>query len=146
MNPQSRRPSWPIRMGREPVPAKRARIRNGENRRAAAAKSIYWVVLGRSMPLYVTLYKFTDQGRKTVKESPKRMRDVISTLEKMPGVKVHQALYTSGRYDIVVVTEAPNEEVANTVALTVMTGGNVVGETLHAFTIADIEKVVSKVP
>ena len=60
------------------------------------------------MPLYVTLYKFTDQGRKTVKESPKRMRDVISRLEKMPGVKVHQALYTSGRYDIVVVTEAPN--------------------------------------
>jgi len=98
------------------------------------------------MSLYVTLYKFTDQGRKTVKESPKRMRDVISRLEKMPGVKVHQALYTSGRYDIVVVTEAPNEEVANTVALTVMTGGNVVGETLHAFTIGDIEKVVSKVP
>jgi len=46
----------------------------------------------------------------------------------------------------VVVSEAPNEEVANTVALTVMTGGNVVGETLHAFSIGDIEKVVSKVP
>jgi len=98
------------------------------------------------MPLYVTLYKFTDQGRKSIKDSPKRMRDVIARLEKTPGVKVHQALYTSGRYDIVVVSETPNEQVANTTALGIIAAGNVVGETLHAFTIEDIEKVVAKLP
>jgi len=98
------------------------------------------------MPLYVTLYKFSDQGRKSIKDSPKRMRDTITRLEKTPGVKVHQALYTSGRYDIVVVSEAPNDQVANMVALGVISAGNVVGETLHAYSIDDIEKVVAKLP
>jgi len=97
------------------------------------------------MPYYVTLYKFTDQGRRTVKESPKRLREVVARLEKA-GVKVHHALYTSGRYDLVVVTEAANDAAMNTTALTVMMAGNVVGETLHAFSVDEIEKVVSKLP
>ena len=98
------------------------------------------------MPLYVTLYKLTDQGRKTIKDSPKRVREITARAEKMAGVKVHHALYTSGRYDMVVVTEAPNDEVANTVALGVMASGNVVGETLHAYTVEQIEKIASKLP
>ena len=98
------------------------------------------------MPLYVTLYKFTDQGRRTIKESPKRLRATVSQLEKLTGVKIHHALYTSGRYDLVVVSEAPNDQVANTAALTIMAAGNVVGETLHAFSVDEIEKVVAKLP
>jgi len=98
------------------------------------------------MPLYVTLYRLTDQGRKTIKNSPKRVRETTAMLEKMAGVKVHHALYTSGRYDLVVVSEAPNDQVANTAALSIMTAGNVVGETLHAYTVDDIEKVVAKLP
>jgi uncharacterized protein with GYD domain len=74
------------------------------------------------------------------------MRDVISRLEKLAGVKVHHALYTSGRYDIVVVTEAPNDQSANIAALSTIMAGNVVGETLHAYSIDEIEKVVAKLP
>lgn len=96
------------------------------------------------MPLYVTLYKLTDQGRKTIKDSPKRLRETTARIEKMAGVRILQSLYTSGRYDLVVVSEAPNEEAANTAALAIMTAGNVVGETLHAYTVEDIEKVVAK--
>jgi len=96
------------------------------------------------MPLYVTLYKFTDQGRKTIKDSPKRLRGAIAQLEKVAGVKIHQALYTSGRYDLVIVSEAPNDQAANVAALTTMTAGNVVGETLHAYSVDEIEKTVSK--
>jgi uncharacterized protein with GYD domain len=96
------------------------------------------------MPLYVTLYKFTDQGRKSIKESPKRFRAAIAQLEKTAGVKIHHALYASGRYDLVVVSEAPDEHAANLAALTTMMAGNVVGETLHAYSIEEIEKVVSK--
>jgi uncharacterized protein with GYD domain len=61
------------------------------------------------MPFYVTLYKLTDQGRKSIKDSPKRFRDTISRAEKTAGVKVLHAFYTSGRYDIVVMSEAPND-------------------------------------
>jgi uncharacterized protein with GYD domain len=98
------------------------------------------------MPYYVTLYKFTDQGRKTVRESPKRAKEISARLEKSLGVKVHHMLYTSGRYDMVVVTEAPNDQVANAAALATMSAGNVVGETLHGYTVDEIEKVVAKVP
>lgn len=98
------------------------------------------------MPLYVTLYKLTDQGRRTIRDSPKRVREVTGRLEKSLGVKIHHALYTSGRYDLVVVSEAPNEQAANAAALSIMAAGNVVGETLHAFTVDEIEKVVAKLP
>lgn len=96
------------------------------------------------MAMYVTLYKLTDQGRRTIKDSPKRLRDSIARLEKMAGVKIHHALYTSGRYDLVVVSEAGNDQAANLAALTTMAAGNVVGETLHAYTVDEIEKVVAK--
>jgi uncharacterized protein with GYD domain len=103
-------------------------------------------VVPSGVPLYVTLYKLTDQGRKTIKDSPKRLRSSIAQLEKLAGVKVHHALYTSGRYDLVVVSEAPDEHAANLAALTIMSSGNVVGETLHAYSVDDVEKVVSKLP
>ncbi|MGA7922600.1 MAG: GYD domain-containing protein [Thermoplasmata archaeon] len=98
------------------------------------------------MPMYVTLYKLTDQGRKTIRDSPKRAREIVAKIDKMPGHKVHQVLYTTGRYDMVVVSEAPNDQAANAVALSTMAAGNVVGETLHAYTLDDIDKVVSKLP
>jgi uncharacterized protein with GYD domain len=98
------------------------------------------------MPLYVTLYKFTDQGRKAIKDSPKRLREHIAKLEKMAGVKVHHALYTTGRYDLVVVSEAPNEQAANVAALSIIAAGNVVGETLHAYSVDEVEKIVAKLP
>lgn len=98
------------------------------------------------MPLYVTLYKLTDQGRKTIKDSPKRLRETTANLEKATGVKVHQALYTSGRYDLVVVSEAPNDHAANLAALSIMRAGNVVGETLHAYSVEEIEGVAAKLP
>lgn len=94
----------------------------------------------------MTLYKFTDQGRKTIKESPKRLRATVAQLEKSAGVKIHHALYTSGRYDLVVVSEAPNDQAANLAALSTMLAGNVVGETLHAYTADEVEKVVAKLP
>lgn len=98
------------------------------------------------MAFYITLYKLTDQGRKTIKDSPKRARESVARLEKSAGIKVHHVLYTSGRYDMVVISEAPNDQSANLAALSLMMAGNVIGETLHGYTIDEIEKVVGKLP
>ncbi len=97
------------------------------------------------MPLYVTLGRFTDQGRKTIKDSPRRFRETISMIEKT-GVKFHQALYTTGRYDIVAVVEAPNDQAALAAGLGSAAAGNIYWETLHAYTVDEIDKVVSKIP
>jgi uncharacterized protein with GYD domain len=97
------------------------------------------------MPLFVVLYKFTDQGRKTIKDSPKRFREVTAAVEKMGG-KVLQAVYTTGRYDLVVISEAPTEEIALRTSIAVLSAGNAVSETLHAYTVDEFEKLVSKLP
>jgi uncharacterized protein with GYD domain len=97
------------------------------------------------MPLYVGLYKFTDQGRKTIKDSPKRARDAIAANEKA-GIKIHHLLYTTGRYDLISVLDAPNEQAALASGFAILAQGNVVGEVLHAYSIEEIEKVVSRLP
>src|SRR6059036_1874120 len=65
---------------------------------------------GLEMPNYITLGNWTEQGIKTVKESPKRA-DAVSALANKLGAKM-QIFYTMGRYDIVALTEAPNDDVA----------------------------------
>ena len=97
------------------------------------------------MPLYVSLFKFTDQGRKTIKDSPKRVRAAIAQLQKAGG-KFLGIYYTTGRYDLVAIAEAPNDEVALALGLGTASQGNVVSELLHAYTVDEIEKIVGKLP
>ena len=98
------------------------------------------------MPMYVTLYKLTDQGRKTIKDSPKRAREIAARAQKTLGVKVLHTLYTTGRYDVIVISEAPNDDAALAISASVAQAGNVVGETLHAYTVDQMEKILSKLP
>ena len=45
------------------------------------------------MPIFVTLYNFTDQGFKTIKDSPKRLDSAIKAFEAKGG-KVLGVYYT----------------------------------------------------
>ena len=68
------------------------------------------------MAKYATLYSFTDQGIRNVKESPSRLKAAISQAEGM-GVRVLGAYYTEGPYDLVVISEADDEKAASAFAL-----------------------------
>ena len=100
---------------------------------------------GQGMSLYVALGRFTDQGRKAIKDAPRRNREAKSLAEKS-GLKIHQSLFTTGRYDLVAIIEAPNEQAALAGMLGSAADGIVYWETLHAYTAEEIEKVVSKLP
>ena len=52
---------------------------------------------------YATLYSFTDQGIRVVKESPSRLRAAIEAAEGA-GVKMLGVYYTAGPYDLVVIS------------------------------------------
>lgn len=95
------------------------------------------------MPNYITLGNWTEQGIKNVKESPKRA-DAMAALANKLGAKT-QIFYTMGRYDIVVVTEAPNDDVAMQLLLELGKLGNVKTQTLKAWTTAEATKVIAKV-
>ena len=93
------------------------------------------------MPIYITLYKFTDQGIKAVKESPARTAANIKAVEAM-GIKVLGVYYTMGEYDLVSIGEAPNDEVAMTYALSIGSAGSVRTTTLKAFTVEEFAEIV----
>jgi len=94
------------------------------------------------MPHYISLGKWTDQGIKNVKESPKRA-DAVTALANKLGAKM-EIFYTMGRYDIVAVTEAANDEVANQLLLEIGKLGNIRTETLKGWTVPEATKVIAK--
>jgi uncharacterized protein with GYD domain len=98
------------------------------------------------MPLYVTLIKLTDQGAKTGKESPKRAKETIPRIEKLLGGKTLQTLYTMGEYDMVVITEAKDDESAVAGSYALSSGGNARTTTLRAFTVEEMERIASRLP
>src|SRR5579884_1989229 len=64
-----------------------------------------------TMPTYVMLANWTDQGARQVKESPKRLDTAKRALIDMGGE--FRAVYmTMGDYDLVAVYEAPDDAVA----------------------------------
>ena len=97
------------------------------------------------MPTYVTLYKLTEQGIKSIKEAPGRYEEGVKGFEAMGG-KVIGFYSTMGEYDYVGIGEAPNDEVAMTFALAIGSLGNVRTTTLKAFTTEEFANIVSKLP
>lgn len=97
------------------------------------------------MPLYVCLYKLTDQGIKHIKEAPQRIEAGIKAWEAMGGKMIGFYL-TMGEYDYVSIAEAPNDEVVATFLLSLGSLGNVKTTTLKAFTMAEFAEIVKKLP
>jgi uncharacterized protein with GYD domain len=85
------------------------------------------------MPTYLVLYRFTEQGRKKIKESVKRAEQVRREHE-AHGFKFLARYWTQGQYDLVSIVEAPSEEAMMAAMFNIAGAGNVVSETLRAFT------------
>jgi uncharacterized protein with GYD domain len=97
------------------------------------------------MPIYITLYNWTEQGIKNVKEAPARIQANIKAAEAAGG-KVLGVYLTMGKYDLVAISEAPNDEAISASLLTQGMQGNVRSMTLKAFTTDQFAKIVKKLP
>jgi len=93
------------------------------------------------MVTYVVLAKFTDQGVRNAKDSPKRA-DAYKQMAKTFGVTVKEILWTQGRYDVVTIVDAPDEAAAMSLSLSLGALGNVRTETLRAFSADEMTKIV----
>jgi uncharacterized protein with GYD domain len=96
-----------------------------------------------TMATYVVLARFTDQGVKNAKDSPKRA-EAFRQMAETFGVTVKDIFWTQGRYDIVIVIEAPDELSATALNLSLSALGNIRTESLRAFSSADMLKIVAK--
>lgn len=93
------------------------------------------------MSQYIILFNFTEQGIKNVKDTIKRAEAFKSAVEKAGG-KFITEYYTFGRYDIVTIVEAPNDETMMSVMLTTGSLGNVRSETLKAISMQEAESII----
>jgi len=68
------------------------------------------------MPYYILLSSLTDEGWKTVRERPERIKEVNRELEAF-GVRVIKQYAVLGPYDFVNIVEAPNNETVAKVSI-----------------------------
>lgn len=92
------------------------------------------------MPTYIALLKWTEQGIGNVKDSPARLDAGRKAFKKI-GVKIKDTYLTMGRYDLVCMIDAPDDETFATAMLSLGSQGNVQTETLKAFSEDQYRKI-----
>jgi uncharacterized protein with GYD domain len=94
------------------------------------------------MATYVALATWTDQGVRSIGDAPKRLDAAKKLLAQLGGSA--KAFYmTIGRYDMVLIYEAPDDAVAAHFTLKLSQGGNVRTETLKAFPEQSFREIVA---
>lgn len=61
------------------------------------------------MAIYIALSNLTDEGRKTIKQRPQRIKEVNKEIEAM-GIKVLGQYAVLGPYDFITLLDAPSNE------------------------------------
>jgi uncharacterized protein with GYD domain len=93
------------------------------------------------MGLYVMLTSLTDEGRKTIKDHPGRIKEVNKEVEAM-GVKVLAQYALLGRWDFINILEAPSNEVISKVAVELGARGTLQTMTMAAMKVDDFIKSI----
>jgi len=96
---------------------------------------------GETMPTYILLSSLTDEGRKTVKGKPDRIKEVNQEIEGM-GAKVLGQYAVLGPYDFVNVVEAPSNETMAKISVALGSRGTIQIMTLPAMTIDQFIKTL----
>jgi len=97
------------------------------------------------MAKYIMMSVLTDEGRKTMKMRPERIKEVNKEMEKM-GVNVITQYAVIGPYDFINIVEAPDNETITKVSTELGARGTVQIMTLAAIPISDFEKQLKKKP
>ncbi|HEX75341.1 MAG TPA: GYD domain-containing protein [Dehalococcoidia bacterium] len=86
------------------------------------------------MPVYVMLTTLTDEGRKTIKDKPERIKEVNKEVEAM-GAKVLTQYALLGPYDFINVLDAPSNEVVSKIAVELGARGTLQTLTMAALSV-----------
>jgi len=89
---------------------------------------------GEIMAIYITLSTLTDEGRKTLKNRPERIKEVNKEIEAM-GIKVLGQYAVLGPYDFMTLLDAPNNEAVLKLSVELGSRGTVQLMTLPALSV-----------
>jgi uncharacterized protein with GYD domain len=97
------------------------------------------------MPTYVSLISWTEKGAAEFKSTVDRA-EAGRALAGTFGGALKEIYWTLGPYDIVAVSEAPDDESATAFALTLAAQGNVRTTTMRAFDAGEMRAIIAKAP
>ena len=92
------------------------------------------------MPTYISLVTLTEQGLKEIKNAPERLR-AFDNAAREAGGKLVGFYLVMGQYDYVVITDAPDDQIAARLILSTIAPGSVRTQTMRAFTREEFEKL-----
>jgi len=92
---------------------------------------------------YIVLFKYTQQGIATIKDSPQRMKNARAAAETM-GIKTIGLWVTMGKQDVVGVFDAPDDQTMAAFVLGLAKLGNVTAQTMRALSEDEFAQVASK--
>ena len=97
------------------------------------------------MATYICLANWTEKGIAAIKESPSRL-DGAKKLFKDMGVEMKDFYMTTGRFDIVLVVDAPDDATLAKVLLAQAAKGSIRTETLRAYNEGEYRKIIGSLP
>ena len=97
------------------------------------------------MATYISFIKYTPKGIENIKESPRRL-DAAREAFQAFGAELKDFYLVLGRYDIVIISEAPNDEAVAKAALAIGSRGAVQTETIRAFNETEYRSIISAIP
>ena len=95
------------------------------------------------MAMFIVLAGFTDQGIRNVDETI-GLAEAFKEMAKKTGITVKNLYWTLGKYDVVAICEAPDDESATALSLSLCSRGNLRSETLRAFSSEEMQKILGK--
>lgn len=95
------------------------------------------------MSRYVILVQWTDQGIRDVTQTLDRAAQVRGLVEQMGG-SMPTLLWTQGRYDLVAITEAPDDATVAAISLKIGSSGSVRTEVMRAFDAEEMGGILAK--
>jgi uncharacterized protein with GYD domain len=96
------------------------------------------------VPTYVTLFNWTDQGIRNVRDTVERVDRASEMAEEKYGVMLGQIYWTVGSYDLVSVFEAPDGESVSAFLLELGSIGNVRSTTLRAYNRDEMSTILER--
>jgi uncharacterized protein with GYD domain len=96
-----------------------------------------------NVPTYINLVSRADQGIMNIKEAPQRV-DACKKVIEAAGGKLTGFYLTMGKYDIVTIIDAPNDEALANITLSTGSKGSIRTETLKAFTEEQFRSMVAE--
>lgn len=95
--------------------------------------------------MFILSLNWTEQGIKSVKDSPKRAQAARDIAKKL-GVEIKQVFLTSGESDLVLIVETGNGDNIAKFAMALGSQGNVRTRTARAWTEQEYTKLISELP